>query len=223
MGLKRFWVYGEEMKTTDSQIDYLSKRGKTYNYKYSILSDIMELFLHQDKNVIELFGGVGITSYFIQKQLNPRTHVINEVDDRCINALKEIQEDTPLLDGAVIKKEDSFFCDIKDYDIVFADSNFTKKMFGKFDGIFRNIKNTLVLTETGVFNLTFNKTTTAEDYFKDYQERFKKYGLYLHCAFYTHTFSIMLLKKIPLEKAIITKYTNENTEWKEYVKCISTP
>jgi len=202
------------MKTTDSQLNYLSKRGKSYNQKYGILSEIIQ-YLPKDKKVIELFGGVGITSYFIQKYLSPTQLVINELDDRCIEILKKFNNVT-------VKKEDSFYSDIKEYDIVFVDSNFTKKMFKKFDGIFRGIKDTLILTETGIFNLVFNKKLSQEEYFKDYEKLFSKYGLYLHKVYYTHSFSIMEIQKTFSLGPIIYKHTNEDTEWKEYIKCINT-
>lgn len=210
------------MKTTDSQIDYLSKRGKSYDYKYGILLNIIQAYLPKDKKVIELFGGVGITSHLIQSNLNPETHIINEIDDRCIEVLKEVKADTSLLDTAVIKKEDSFFSDIKEYDIVFADSNFTKKQFKKFDNIFRGIKDTLVLTETGVFNLAFNKTKTVNDYFEEYKKLFKKYNLGLFAIFYTHSFSIMVLKKSYNGECILSKNSNEYRDWRNYIKCINT-
>jgi len=205
------------VKLEDSQCGYIDKRNVTYNQKYSILDYIFNEW-KSSTNVIELFGGIGITSYFIRKHITPKLHTILEIHDDCI---KELKARYPKLD---IRKQSAFdFDEYSNYDYVLIDAGeFSQSKFyiKRFNTIFDKLKNynpDMVVTDLGFWKFSFVKKekwdVEVPKYFEAYQKLFKQYNFFIKKAYYTHDFSILYLTKLPVE-IDIKKWDKTTHEWR---------
>jgi len=201
------------MKTVEkSQLFYLKKRKIDYNRKYYIIKQIV-LSLKPKSKVLELFGGVGITTFFIQKYMLPKVHKIIELDYECFEKLKHNFNTCTILNLDSFKIKEKW----NDYDYIFYDYAFTPKKINDFNR-FTNYKGTLIVTDTGIFHLLFSKEKNVIEYFTDLNSKFNKIQLYINKVFYTHKFSIILISNNKTEIVIedANKYVYDN-EWKKYV------
>ena len=203
------------MKNSDSQLSYLSKRNKNYNKKYSILQTIIDKDIKTNSKILELFGGVGITTYLLQKYANPIYHKIFEIDEECYKLLKQN------FDNCEILKSDSDIFIEEDYNVynyIFHDRSFTPKKISELSK-FINFKGKIILTDTGIFNLKFNKNRSIFDYFNELNIKLLEFGFYINKAFFTFEFSILIISKTKTKIEIIDCNNDKfnNDEWKRYV------
>jgi len=206
------------MELEQSQLVYLQSRKKSYDLKYGILNHIIKENLKDGMNILELFGGVGLTSCLIQKKIIPKKQEVLEICEKCIEILKRKEKN---FKNFIVKNQNAFsFDDYSDYDYIFIDNAFTLSKFSIFDRLFNRIskmnKGNIILTETGIFNLRFNKKS-PEKHFEEVNDRFiKKYGLFIKNVYYTSNFSIIHLIKNKTEMKI-EKWTALDKSWRMYV------
>jgi hypothetical protein len=211
-------------KLETSQISYLGTRNKTYCQKYSIMDFIGRTKLKDSTKILELFGGIGITSFFIMKSITPSKHTILEIHDDCIERLNERYPNSEIL------KEDAFTFDrMEEYDYIFIDAAlFGQGRLDKFKPILDRIakcKAEVIITDLGFWKFSFVKkekwAVEVPIYFAKWKEIFKTFNLNITDAFYTHDFAILCLDRDS------TKYTTpvnvvcwekETSEWRVFLE-----
>jgi len=195
-------------KIETSQVKYLKGRKKNYNLKYAILNEVIAKEIDARSVVVELFGGIGITSKLIQSR-SPLAHYVVELNQDCLEYLNKIPN-IKIIEGDAFKVP-KLACDI-----IFLDPNsFNFTNLPKYEKILKAYKHkTLVITETGCFNLKFNSITSTE-HFARLADKLSRLGLNLARVYHTPNFSILVVK--PSHKLIIEKWEDEWTGWKKLV------
>ena len=203
-----------------SQLDYISKRRNDYNHKYAIASQYIDRFVTEDSKVLELFGGIGIMSWFISKK-KPSLHIINDYDLRCYDYLVNRFPNKTITQIDVFTGEHSYG-EFDDFDNVFLDCNtFTPKNIDDFKLIFScfpvDWKGNVFLTETGIFYIThFQKKKTVEEYYESMRVLIRQhFNMELVEVQHWSKFSIMRLSKSK-EKLKIIKNIVCDVRWTLY-------
>lgn len=203
------------MKNADSQLSYLHSRGKNYTKKYSIYKKIILEFSTGD-SILELFGGVGITTYLIRKYFPNKLllHTVIEIDDDCFSVLaKNFNKRCNLIKT----DSDKFKFSNNIYDYIFHDRSFNPSKINELER-FKKFKGTIILTDTGIFHLKFDKEKDISKYFNTLNNSINVYGLYINKAFYTNEFSILLLSHtITKIEMIDCNDLVYDMEWKYYL------
>lgn len=203
------------MELGQSQLDYLMKRGSNYDRKYKMFELLIEKIPDRLGTVVELFGGVGIQSWYLQREKYIDNHISIDIDDVCNK-----------ISNKMLPAVNRISCNCFDYlntnkiDLLVCDSVFNKK---EFENIVRLVSNfdfdNLILTNTGVFNVRFNKQLTYEQYWNELVKQLANYGLYVSDIVYSSDFGMMLIRRKKRETVSINKLVKGmvSKDWREYV------
>lgn len=206
------------MKLKQSQLSYLCERGRNYDRKYRMFELLIDKIPDQLNLVLELFGGVGIQSYYLQNNKKISEHIAIDCDPNCYEIAKKL-----LPDITHINCNSFTYTSDKKIDLLVCDSVFNKKEFenitdlvSKFDFEY------LILTVTGVFNVRFNKNLTYNQYWTNLISDLQKKGLYASHIVYSSDFGLMLIQKDKAECSEIERLNNNNlsTKWRKYTEVI---
>ena len=74
------------MKIDESQLNYVTQRTTQYDRKYGMLKNLLESIGRVD-SAVELFGGIGLNSRYIQTYCSPKNHLAIEQDPDCFGFL----------------------------------------------------------------------------------------------------------------------------------------
>lgn len=202
------------MKLEQSQLDYLSKRGKNYDKKYYMFESLLNK-IPKISSVIELFGGVGIETYYLKKYCKDiNIHYIIEKDNECYNILKNTYPHINVLN------EDTFNFEYNDeIDLLIVDSTFTKTNYKDIVNLIHKFNcKYIILTNTGVFNVKFNKNISYDEYWDNLKNQLQLDNLYLTDVEYYSDFGMMLIETFNENKQLYTHYikNNESLLWRNY-------
>ncbi|MBY6838687.1 hypothetical protein [Clostridium botulinum] len=202
------------MKLEQCQLDYLAERGGNYDRKYGMFNMLLGTIQEDIKSVIELFGGTGIQTYYLNNKYNLDNHIVIDKDIRCCNCIKKFNNNVQVVNKNVFEYEDN-----KNYDLVVCDSVFNKKEFNNIVSLLDKFKSKyIIITDTGVFNVRFNKNKTYDAYWNDMFYKLKERGYYILRIKYSSDFGMMLLTKIDYGLQDVSKLQKEeiNTDWRNY-------
>ena len=79
----------------------------------------------------------------------------------------------------------------------------------------------LILTNTGVFNVRWNKKLASYDeYWEQLDKELNAHGLYTHKVIYGSEFGFMLVTREPADNLVLDRYPAEKKldTWREYVE-----
>lgn len=215
------------MKPTDSHLKYFDRNQANYNLKYSILKYIISKHIQPDSDIAELFGGMGITTNYILKYANPKNIFITEINLDCFEYLKnkfinENKIELSLQDANVVLLDK-----LNKYQYIFLDNNLTAKninieysnLYGTL--FFLNKPKNFIITETGIYNLSFTKDLTKDkikEHFEDLNKLLNNYNIYILEVYYTKKFSIIYAtNKLNSGIETIIPWTDTNTEWEQFL------
>jgi len=205
-------VIGEPQRT------YLHKRHKkAYNIKYSIY-DFIAKQLKPQARILEMFGGIGINTYFVTKHANPKLLRAYEVDSLCAEFLQQTYKD----DSRVEIIEGDCFHEHEDFDYIYIDgSNFSASNLSQYVGIFEMLSKMtgdVFITDSGYFKFKFIKTdkrpAEIREYYESYNRIFQIYGLHIDTVYLGNEFAVIALVRNPTLLQL-EDYKIETTEWKK--------
>jgi len=215
------------MKPTDSHLKYFNKNSANYDLKYSILKHIITKHIQPNNKIAELFGGMGITTNYILKYANPHQIFITEINLDCFEYLQnkfinENKIELSLQDANLVLLDK-----LNKYQYIFLDNNLTPKnlnieysnLYGTL--FFLNQTKNFIITETGIYNLSFTKNLTKDKIQKHFEElnlSLNNFNIYIIEVYYTKKFSIIYASNNPNDKIkLITEWTDTNTEWEQFL------
>lgn len=204
------------MKINQNQLEYLMERGKNYDRKYRMFKMLIDKIPNKLNVVLELFGGVGIQSYYLQKYKNIETHTVIERDYNCYKIAKKLLKNVKCIHNDCFQ----YSYDGK-VDLLVCDSVFNQKEFENVTSLVNKFDfDYLILTVTGVFNVRFNKNMTYDEYWNNLIEKLQNKGLYVSDIIYSSDFGISLIKKENTDCHDIIRLDNNDlsTMWRNYVE-----
>lgn len=209
------------MKLNQSQLEYLFTRSKNYDRKYCMFYDMLHSIPNSEEiqTCVELFGGVGISSKYIEDTFNLSKHTIIDLDPQCCAVLqKEFPDNEVLNIDNTTYKNDEFI------DLLVIDSVFNKSVFDQIVSLINKFDfKYLILTNTGVFNVRWNKALASYDeYWEQLDKELNKHDLYTQKVIYGSEFGFMLITREPTEKLVLDRYSADKklTTWRQYVEKI---
>jgi hypothetical protein len=196
--------------------------NKERNLKYGMTQDIIKNHCKDGMTILELFGGIGMTTGYIINTIIPKKLVVNELDKDCVDLLKKNFNKSFI----EIKQEDAFKWKDYDFDIAFIDGGFTLGKCGDYVPIFTHIKNSplkkFVFTDVGVFRFSFTKKEEREEKIKEYLDAVNL----LFAAMHFHITEVYKIKSsgicmMVVESGdgynyIIHNWDKEDENWKKY-------
>ncbi len=197
-----------------SQLEYLSKRNKSYDKKYGMFFKIIENL--SVKRVLELYGGIGIQTHYLEKFKKINSHKIIERNQECYKILKSSfpNKEIILADNRDLKYKET-------YDLTVLDSGMNASNFNETIKLIENIDSKyFIITETGAFRVKFNKNLNHEDHYKNIIEKFNSVGFKVEKILYEYNYGLILIHKGFTENPSINKNTFTNEEWRNYIKKI---
>jgi hypothetical protein len=206
-------IIGEPQRT------YLHKRHKkAYNIKYSIY-ELISKQINPQARILEMFGGIGINTYFLMKNANPKLLRIYEIDSVCANFLKDTYKDNANVE--VI--EGDCFNECEDFDYIYIDgSNFSASNLSQYIPIFNMLSKMtgqVFITDSGYFKFRYMKPDkrdkAIQEYYENYDKVFNTYGMSLGTVYEGNEFAVLSLAKGLNNSLTYWKYTNETVEWKK--------
>ena len=209
------------MKLNQSQLEYLFDRSKNYDRKYQMFYDILRDIPNPEtiNTCVELFGGVGISSKYIEECFNLKKHTIIDLDPQCCTIL---HEQFPTRE--ILNIDNTTYNNKEIIDLLVIDSVFNKAVFKQIISLIKKFNfKYLILTNTGVFNVRWNKALSSYDeYWEQLNEELNQYNLYTKKVIYGTEFGFMLITKNPSEQIILNKYpaSKKLTSWRPYVENI---
>ena len=206
-------IIGEPQRT------YLHTRHKkAYNIKYSIY-DFISKQIKPQARILEMFGGIGINTYFVTKNADPKLLRAYEVDPICAEFLQKTYQN----DSRVEIIEGDCFNECEDFDYTYIDgSNFSASNLSQYVGIFEilsKMTGEVFITDSGYFKFKFIKTeerpSQIREYYETYNRIFKNfYGLHIDTVYLGNEFAVMWLVRNPT-LIQLEDYKIETTEWQK--------
>lgn len=199
------------MELEQSQLEYLANRGKNYDKKYYMFEKLLNK-IDNVNSVIELFGGIGIESTYIENKFNNICkHIIIEKDNKCFECLQKRFWNNKHIDIYNVDCFDFVYNDM--VDLLVVDSTFNKKVSNKVLKLITNFKaKQIIITETGVFGVKFNKNLTYEQYWNNVKYNLSKIGLFLTDVEYYTDFGLMLIKTSNNNKPLNLHYVTKECQ-----------
>lgn len=204
------------MKLEQSQLDYIKTRGSNYDRKYGMFQSLLDKLPNTIPTVVELFGGTGIETHYLDVNKEIDTHIIADKDLRCAEILKSTYPNKTILNVDVMTSDfPTYECDLLVCDSVFNNAEYSNivNLINRFDFKY------LILTNTGVFHVRFDKSLSYERYWDELTSRLSNDGLYTKDVIYSFDFGMMLITKSP-QKVNVEKLVKGriSTAWREYVE-----
>lgn len=201
------------MKIDESQLNYVAQRTTQYDRKYGMLKNLLEAIGKVD-SVLELFGGIGLSSRYIEKYCNPTHHIAIEKDSDC---------HSHLLKSKVCAINDDCFTyvapDTK-VDLLVVDSVFNESVFTAVTDLISKYDFKYVLiTNTGVFHVRFDNKQTYVMYWNKMIDRLcLKLQAHHVKTLYDMDFGMMLFRRDGTQPNNLTNYiknTYRDTDWRK--------
>lgn len=182
------------MKLEQNQLEYLFNRSKNYDKKYYMFEKLLDKINDDINTIVELFGGVGLESFYLQNKFkNIKNHIIIEKDLNCYNILKNNLNKFPVIQTYNIDSFDFKYDNFIDL-LVVDSSSFNKKIYDKIINLIKRFNyKYLIITDTGVFNVKLNKNLTYEQYWNNLKYKLANDNLYLTDVEYCNDFGLMLI------------------------------
>lgn len=201
------------MKIDENQLNYVTQRTTQYDRKYGMLKELLESVGKVD-SALELFGGIGLNSRYIQKYCCPDKHTALEKDADCFELL-----------------EKSGVCAVNDYcftytapdtkvDLLLVDSVFNERVYNAVTDLINKYDfKYVVIVNTGVFHVRFDKELSYDMYWNNMIERLcAKLSAHHMKTVYDMDFGMMLFTRDgarPNEQTNFVRNTYRDTEWRE--------
>lgn len=202
------------MKLEQSQLDYLKERSGNYDRKYRMFEILLSRVPNRLNTVVELFGGIGIQTHYISKTKEVGKHISIDVDKSCNIVSKLLNPNVERIEANTFEFKYKDKIDLLVCDGTFNNSSFEKltELVNRFD--FDN----LILTNTGVFNVRFNKDMTYEQYWENMRIKLEQKGLLLTDVVFSFDFGLMLIRKTNINNARICllEKGDISTDWRSY-------
>ena len=209
------------MELNQSQLDYLFTRSKNYDRKYCMFYDMLHNIPEPEKihSCVELFGGVGISSKYIENYFNLTKHTIIDLDPQCCTIL---QKQFP--NREILNIDNVTYNNNEIIDLLVIDSVFNQKVFEQIISLIQKFNfKYLILTNTGVFNVRWNKKISSyEEYWEQLTEKLKSFNLYTKNIIYGSEFGFMLITRESIKEMTLDRYpaSKKLTTWRPYVENI---
>ena len=201
------------MKIDESQLNYVSQRTTQYDRKYGMLKELLKSIGKVD-SALELFGGIGWNSRYIQKYCCPNNHTALEADSDCFGYLVK--------SGTHAINDYSFTYDVpnKKVDLLVMDSVFNERVYDAVTDLINKYDFKYVLiVNTGVFHVRFDKKLTYNIYWNRMIDRLCfKLGAHHVKTLYDMDFGMMLFTRDGTQPNQLTNFvrnTFRDTDWRE--------
>ncbi|MDP2926137.1 MAG: hypothetical protein Q8N99_07205 [Nanoarchaeota archaeon] len=197
-----------------SQLEYLSKRGNSYDKKYGMFFNLLE-GLNVEK-VLELFGGVGIQTYYLENHKNITSHTIIERNEECFKILSFMFPNKKIIlsDNRVVEYRE-------DYDLVVLDSGMNKSNFNETIELMKRINSKyFIITETGAFRVKFKKDLSHEVHYQEVIQKLNSFGYKVEKVLYEYNYGLILINNDFVGIPSINRNIFSNIEWRDYIKKI---
>jgi len=207
-------------KIGEPQRTYLQQRHKkAYNIKYAIYDSISTI-IKPDSRILEMFGGIGINTYFLMKNSNPKLLRTYEIDPICAEFLKVTYKDRANVE--VI--EGDCFNECEDFNYIYIDgSNFSASNLSQYVPIFKilsKMTGEVFITDSGYFKFRYIKPerrpTEIREYYEYYNRLLNEYGLHIEMVCFGNEFAVLHLVRTPTLMVFET-CLEETTEWQKVV------
>ena len=168
------------------------------------------------ENVLELFGGVGIQTYYLENHKKINRHTVVERDKACFDILKSMfpSKEIILSDNRDLQYDEK-------YDLVVLDSGMNKS---NFDETIQLMKKTnskyFIITETGAFSVRFNKNLSYEEHYQNTIQKLNSVGYKVEKVLYELNYGLILINNEFAGRPTINKNIYVNKEWRRYIKKI---
>ncbi|MFH1585967.1 MAG: hypothetical protein ABIB79_04320 [archaeon] len=195
-----------------SQLEYLAKRNKSYDKKYGMFFALLEGL--NVERVLELFGGVGIQTYYLENHKKITQHTIIERNEECFKILKSMfpNKEIILSDNRVLEYKE-------EYDLVILDSGMNKSNFNETIELMKRINSKcFIITETGAFRVKFKKNFSHEDHYKEVIKKLDSFNYKVEKVLYEYNYGLILINNNFLGIPTINRNTFSNIEWRDYIK-----
>lgn len=201
------------MKIDESQLNYVNQRTTQYDRKYGMLKELLESIGKVD-SALELFGGIGLNSRYIQKYCCPDNHTALEADSDCFGYLAK--------SGIHAINDYCFTYDVpnKKVDLLVMDSVFNERVYDAVTDLINKYDFKYVLiVNTGVFHVRFDKKLTYNIYWNRMIDRLCfKLGAHHVKTLYDMDFGMMLFTRDGTQPNQLTNFvrnTFRDTDWRE--------
>ena len=211
----------------DSHKKYIldPKHGKTTNIKYEATRLFIKENLKEGDNILELFGGVGITTGIILDTIKPNNHSVVEIAN---DSFLELQRKYGAIDNVKLYNTDAFTFNWLEHGFnfnwVLIDSTFKMSIKRNFDSMFELLKqdrSNVFFTESEIFKLLFIKQENRyEERIKHFNKliaMFKSYNLNTKKIYYCSSNSYLVLVREPVEAPEIIEVPIGTTFWRKYL------
>ena len=201
------------MKIDESQLTYVAQRTTQYDRKYGMLKNLLGAIGKVD-SALELFGGIGLNSRYIQKYCCPDNHTALEKDPDCFGYLAK--------SGVHAVNDYCFTYDApnKKIDLLVVDSVFNERVYDEVTELINKYDFTYVLiVNTGVFHVRFDKKLTYDMYWNGMVDRLcSKLNAHHMKTLYDMDFGMMLFTRDESQPNELTNYVRNiyrDTDWRE--------
>jgi len=203
-----------------------SKLKKSTNVRYAIIKHIIDYNLKDGDSILELFGGVGITTGYILDSILPKHILINDCSPACVD---ELTKKYGFLNNVTIVCKDALTEysteSMRGYDFIFIDpAAFKLGIASKFEYLLNQIKDLdckVMFTESGIFKMFFVKLAQRNEerkkHFNNYIEFFKKYNLYTEYIGWSNSSSYILLGRNKDAVPVIEEWKTGDNSWERYL------
>lgn len=201
------------MKIDESQLNYVTQRTTQYDRKYGMLKNLLESIGRVD-SAVELFGGIGLNSRYIQTYCSPKNHLAIEQDPDCFGFLTK--------SGVHAINDYCFTYTAPDtkVDLLVVDSVFNEGVYDAVTDLINkyDFKYVLIIN-TGVFHVRFDKKLNYDIYWNRMIDRLcAKLSAHHVKTLYDMDFGMMLFTRDgtqPNELTNFVRNTYRDTEWRE--------
>ena len=201
------------MKIDESQLNYVGQRTTQYDRKYGMLKNLLESIGKVD-SALELFGGIGLNSRYIQKYCTPKEHTAIEQDPDCFGYL---------LKSGVYAVNDYCFtyaAPNTKVDMLVVDSVFNEGVYDAVTDLINKYDfKYVVIVNTGVFHVRFDKKLTYDMYWNSMIDRLcSKLNAHHVKTLYDMDFGMMLFTRDGTQPNELTNYVRNiyrDTDWRE--------
>lgn len=201
------------MKIDESQLTYVAQRTTQYDRKYGMLKNLLGAIGKVD-SALELFGGIGLNSRYIQKYCHPDTHAAIEKDPDCFGYLRK--------SGVHAINDYCFTYTAPDtkVDLLVVDSVFNERVYDAVTDLINKYDFKYVLiVNTGVFHVRFDKKLTYDMYWNTMIDRLcAKLNAHHVKTLYDMDFGMMLFTRDEAQSNALTNYVRNiyrDTDWRE--------
>jgi hypothetical protein len=201
------------MKIDESQLNYVTQRTTQYDRKYGMLKNLLESIGRVD-SAVELFGGIGLNSRYIQTYCSPKNHLAIEQDPDCFGFLTK--------SGVHAINDYCFTYTAPDtkVDLLVVDAVFNERVYDEVTELINKYDFTHVLiVNTGVFHVRFDKKLTYDMYWNGMIDRLcSKLNARHVKTLYDMDFGMMLFTRDESQPNELTNYVRNiyrDTDWRE--------